>query len=207
MVGNSSHRFAVLILAAGRSRRMGRPKALLPWGGRVVLAHLREVWSLAGAVQVVPVLDPSLGVVVEAAGGETIFNERAAEGMFSSLQAAASWPGWVPGLDHVAVVLVDQPQFPGEAVSELSGLAARHPGHICQPSHAGRRAHPVWLPWMVFAGIKESPAADLREHLAISGASRVMLPVEQAWWLEDLDTWEAYTAMYQRVFGGVPGVS
>ena len=42
----------VVILAAGRSARMGRPKLLLPWGGTSVLGHLIEQWEALGAKQI-----------------------------------------------------------------------------------------------------------------------------------------------------------
>ena len=40
----------VVILAAGRSARMGRPKLLLPWGETSVLGHLIKQWQALGAV-------------------------------------------------------------------------------------------------------------------------------------------------------------
>ena len=42
----------VVILAAGRSTRMGRPKLLLPWGETSVLGHLIKQWHSLGAKQI-----------------------------------------------------------------------------------------------------------------------------------------------------------
>jgi CTP:molybdopterin cytidylyltransferase MocA len=42
----------VVILAAGRSSRMGRPKLLLPWGETSVLGHLIWQWRALGAKQI-----------------------------------------------------------------------------------------------------------------------------------------------------------
>ena len=41
-------RFGVVILAAGASSRMGKPKLVLPWGKTSVLGHLIEQWKQAG---------------------------------------------------------------------------------------------------------------------------------------------------------------
>jgi molybdenum cofactor cytidylyltransferase len=41
-----------VILAAGRSTRMGQPKLLLPWGKTSVLGHLIGQWQSAGAGQI-----------------------------------------------------------------------------------------------------------------------------------------------------------
>jgi len=40
LAAERSFAVGVVILAAGRSARMGRPKLLLPWGGTSVLGHL-----------------------------------------------------------------------------------------------------------------------------------------------------------------------
>src|SRR6266705_747393 len=50
--------FAVVILAAGASSRMGQPKMLLPWGKTSVLGHLILQWRNAGAEQIAVVLAP-----------------------------------------------------------------------------------------------------------------------------------------------------
>ena len=42
----ASMKLGVIILAAGASERMGRPKLLLPWGKSTVLAHLLAQWRL-----------------------------------------------------------------------------------------------------------------------------------------------------------------
>jgi molybdenum cofactor cytidylyltransferase len=58
--------FAAVILAAGRSRRMGRPKMLLPWGETTVLGHLIRQWGEMAATQI---------TVVCAADDEALQNE------------------------------------------------------------------------------------------------------------------------------------
>src|SRR5438093_8516154 len=50
--GNLGSHFGVLILAAGASSRMGRPKLLLPWGETSILGHLRKQWRSAGIDQI-----------------------------------------------------------------------------------------------------------------------------------------------------------
>ena len=48
-----------VILAAGSSRRMGRPKLLLPWGDTSVLGHQIRLWQQLGAAQVCVVYSPT----------------------------------------------------------------------------------------------------------------------------------------------------
>src|ERR1017187_4844161 len=82
----------VIILAAGRSARMGKPKLLLPWGKTSVLGHLIEQWRALGADQIAVVCAPGdvavraeldrLGVLE----GNRIGNPAPERGMFSSVQ-------------------------------------------------------------------------------------------------------------------------
>ena len=100
--------FGVVILAAGASTRMGRCKLLLPWGDKTILTHLLDQWRNAGAAQIAPVIDPSNQLLREAladAGfsrSDWIENSSPQLGMFSSLQEASRWTGWLPTLTHFA---------------------------------------------------------------------------------------------------------
>jgi len=92
--------FAVVILAAGASSRMGRPKMLLPWGETTVLGCLVAQWQQTGARQITVVVaanDSGITNELDRIGfprEQRITNPDPARGMFSSIQAAARWHGW-----------------------------------------------------------------------------------------------------------------
>ncbi len=101
----------VVILAAGASSRMGRPKLLLPWGETSVLGHLIGQWQVLQARQITVVhaegddaLDAELDRLAFVAV-HRIANPTAERGMFSSIQCAARWRGWNRELTHWAIVL------------------------------------------------------------------------------------------------------
>src|SRR5512144_1165841 len=79
-----------IILAAGESRRMGRPKMLLPWGGSTVLQTVIAAFRTAGTEEILVVtgagreqIESSIG-----ASAQTVFNPDFANGeMLSSIQA------------------------------------------------------------------------------------------------------------------------
>src|SRR5271169_5888923 len=48
----------IAILAAGESRRMGRPKLCLPWGQTTILGHILNQWREAGAEKILVVHGP-----------------------------------------------------------------------------------------------------------------------------------------------------
>ena len=50
--------FGVVILGAGASSRMGRPKLLLPWGDTSIIGHLIEQWRALAAAQIAVVRRP-----------------------------------------------------------------------------------------------------------------------------------------------------
>jgi molybdenum cofactor cytidylyltransferase len=184
---------------------MGEPKALLQWGKGTVLEHHLHVWTSAGAGQVAVVMDPQNAPVREELGRlkweDVILNDHPENGMMSSLREAASWSGWAKGLDHVLVVLVDQPQFPLAVARELVKLvklAGGHPQDVCQPQHGDRRGHPVVLPWRVFLGIAETTADTLRDYLRMKEAPRKVLGITDPGWMEDMDTPDAYQSLRER---------
>src|SRR6185503_15148995 len=110
----SDHQFGVVILAAGASRRMGRPKLLLPWGETSVLGHLLQKWTELGAAQIAVVYAADTKIIAAEldrlafSPAQRIQNPAPENGMFSSIQCAANWQGWNQDLTHWIVTLGDQ---------------------------------------------------------------------------------------------------
>jgi molybdenum cofactor cytidylyltransferase len=168
---SNTMRLAAIILAAGRSARMGKPKMLLPWAGTSVIGHLLAQWSRVGAKQAALVCaenDQPMATELDRLGfpnAGRIYNPLPDRGMFSSIQCAARWPGWSEGITHWAVVLGDQPHLRDETLHDLLGFAAAHPGEVCQPRQGGHRHHPVILPKPVFEKLADTTSPDLKDFL------------------------------------------
>ena len=160
-----------IVLAAGSSTRMGRPKLLLPWGHTSILGHLIEQW---GSLRVAHI------VVVCARGDEQILSElrrlrfrmedciqnpTPEQGMFGSIQCAARWLGWEHSLRHWAVILGDQPHLRLNTLRALLDFSMARTGTVCQPEWQGRRRHPVLLPKTAVDKLARSDAADLKQFL------------------------------------------
>jgi molybdenum cofactor cytidylyltransferase len=161
----------VVILAAGLSTRMGRPKMLLPWHGTSVLGHLLQTWAGLDAGQSAVVCAASATRIhteldrLHFASADRITNPSPEAGMFSSIQCAARWPNWLPSLSHFAVVLGDQPHLRRKTLGQLLEFAAANPQRICQPLRGGRRRHPVVMPREAFAKLHVTPVSDLKQFL------------------------------------------
>src|SRR5687768_4482328 len=109
---------AVLVLAAGRSTRMGRSKPLLPHGtasGQTFVSHLVQVVRAAGIPDIYVIGRPDdlqLRAEVEKLAANFIPNPRPDEGQLSSLQAglSAAEAAAEEGLDAVMVMPADVPK-------------------------------------------------------------------------------------------------
>jgi molybdenum cofactor cytidylyltransferase len=161
----------VVLLAAGLSARMGQPKLLLPWGNTSVLGHLIGQWRRLGADQIAIVLAAGASAIateldrLSFSTDNRIENPGPERGMFSSIQCAADWRGWVPALTHWAIVLGDQPHLRHETLERVLDLAVSHPQKIVQPAHGGRPRHPVLVPKPPFTQLAGATVSNLKEFL------------------------------------------
>jgi molybdenum cofactor cytidylyltransferase len=161
----------VVILAAGRSSRMGQPKLLLAWGKNTILGHLIEQWQNLSAKQIAVVCSPNDSAMnaeldrLNFPETSRIFNPNPERGMFSSIQCAACWQGWQSVLTHWAIVLGDQPHLSLETLRTIIEFSSSNPGKVCQARKGRHRCHPVLLPKGSFERIQMTAAANLKEFL------------------------------------------
>jgi molybdenum cofactor cytidylyltransferase len=137
--------FAVILLAAGFSRRMaGENKLTKVLDGRPLIAHALETIAGLGAGQLIVVLGESADAIAPLLppSATVLRNARAAQGMGSSLAAGA---GAVDSsLSGVFVALADMPFVAGADYQRLAQAFLASGGEaICIPVHAGQRGHPV----------------------------------------------------------------
>ena len=199
-------RFAVgvVILAAGASTRMGTCKLLLPWGEKTIVTHLLDQWRSLGAAQIAPVIDPSNQALRKAlthAGlspSDWIENLSPQLGMFSSLQAASRWGGWLSTLTHWVIALGDQPHIEMSTLRLLLDTARKNPTRICQPSLHGHTAHPVILPANNFRELVQNDIPDLRTYIRTRETFRLRVALEDMGVSEDLNTPEDYVRWKQQ---------
>jgi molybdenum cofactor cytidylyltransferase len=190
--------FGVVILAAGASTRMGRCKLLLPWGQNTILTQLLDQWRSIGVAQIAPVIDPSNQVLREAltdAGFsplDWIENPSPQLGMFSSLQEASRWTGWLSIFTHWVISLGDQPHIQISTLCLLLDAARKNPTRICQPTLHGRTAHPIILPANNFRELAQCDSPNLRAYVRTCETLRLRLRVEDPGVSEDLNTPEDY---------------
>jgi len=199
--------FGVVILGAGASSRMGRPKLLLPWRDTTVVGHLLKQWRELGAAQIVIVLRPQdapLAAELDRLGfprGDRIENPQPERGMFSSILCAAGWPGWKDEIATWAIVLGDQPHLRPETLRQLLEFHCSNANAVCQLEFDGHARHPVLLPRRAFKELKVSQADTLKDYLKQTSVRSVRCSVDDPGLAQDLDTPEDYQRAREKAKG------
>jgi molybdenum cofactor cytidylyltransferase len=136
---------AGIVLAAGASSRMGRPKMLLPLGGGTLLSAVTGALLDGGLARVVVVLGHEADLVRRGAGLAAdarlhmVVNAEWPSGMASSLRRGLEGCG---DAGAALVALGDQAGITAERVRRI--VAAWHPGvSLVVPVSGGRAGHPV----------------------------------------------------------------
>lgn len=138
--------YAALILAAGASRRLGRPKQLEPWGSTNLLGHVvartlefpvDEVWVVLGheADRILSETD--------LAGAGVIENPEWEEGIASSLRVGLDALTRLSRCEHALIVIGDQPSVSVEVVEELLASHTRGGKPVTVPKYRYSWGNPV----------------------------------------------------------------
>ncbi len=203
--------YAAVVLAAGESSRMGRPKAILPVGGMLALQKVLAAARAAGCDPVIAVLgfhEPAIRGAVDLGGTVVVVNPRPERGRTSSIQV---------GLTQVPVgragALIWPVDHPFVAASTLQALCARHTSTrapvvlpMYRPPHGeARRGHPVLLDKGLFDAVEMlGPDQPLRDMVHAYGRRVEEVVVDDPGVIVDLDTPEDYEAALRANRGGTP---
>ncbi len=186
---------SALILAAGQSKRMGRPKMALPWGANTVLGQVIEVFrvSLVDDILVVSGGDQEVvEKIAEAWRARTAFNPRYTDDdMLSSLQAGLqSMPART---EAVLVALGDQPQIQQTTVLAIIHKYEETHDPLIVPSYQMHRGHPWLVSRDLWADILNmQPPTTQRDFLNEHARVITYVDVDTPTVLKDIDTPEQY---------------
>jgi molybdenum cofactor cytidylyltransferase len=136
-----------LVLAAGGSRRLGRPKQLLPYRGGTLLGHVVETARDCGFDQLVVAVGGAADEVrgaVDLGGAEVVVNDAYGAGCSSSIAAALD----VVRGDVLVLMLGDQPGVTAGTVRAL--LAGRGDSALAVCRYDDGRGHPIAFGRSVF---------------------------------------------------------
>jgi CTP:molybdopterin cytidylyltransferase MocA len=199
-----------LILAAGRSSRMGRAKALLPYGRSSFLAAVAAALSAGGITDLIVVVrsddsDTAAAVTRIGAGLRAtrmccVPNADADSGQLSSVLAGLNATD-APGVEGLLIIPVDMPLVSAGTVARLLGTFRETRAPIVRPVHQGKHGHPVIFSRVLFDDLRlADPSTGARAVVHAHAGLIVDVEVNDPGVLSDVDTPEDYA----RLVGGFP---
>lgn len=145
---------AAIVLAAGRSTRMGAFKPLLPFGQTTVVVHVVETLRAAGIADIVVVVGHRaelLAPVLAERAVATVVNADYDLGMYSSVRAGiAALPETVAG---TLLLPVDVPLVRAATFAAIAAAGAETEAAVLHPTFRGERGHPPFISQRLFAEI------------------------------------------------------
>ncbi|HVF86089.1 MAG TPA: nucleotidyltransferase family protein [Pyrinomonadaceae bacterium] len=200
---------AAILLAAGRSRRMGAFKPLLPFGDKTVIETCVENLRAAGVGEIVVVVGHRADEVrarLRHSGVEFALNDAAESEMGVSIARGVEEIS--DGIETFLVALGDQPAIPPGVIRHLLAERKRVGGQLVAPQWQNRGGHPVLIgseyrdellhldPQRGLRALFESHREDVRR-----------VSVDSPYVVRDMDVWEDYCALHEEVFGVPPSVA
>jgi len=196
---------SAILLAAGRSRRMGVFKPLLPFGDTTVIESCLNNLHNAGLENIVVVVghraadirtqlkhlhvsfalnpDPDSQMSTSIARGVELINENA---------------------KALLISLVDHPAVPSDVLTRLIN-EWNQGAKLIQPEYHGRGGHPVLID-LVYRHelLALDPRRGLRALIATHREEVRRVSVDSPYVARDMDTWEDYLRLHHDVFGAAP---
>jgi molybdenum cofactor cytidylyltransferase len=196
----TADRITGVVLASGRSSRLGRPKQLLPYRDTTLLGATLEVARRCPFDQVIVTLGGAAEMVryaVSLDGVETVVVAGNGSGCSTSLRLALERVD--RNADGIVLMLGDQPGVRSSSVERLLAERGANPIAVCRYSDG--MGHPFWLGRNVFGDLDrlhgDKGVWRLVERAAASGhlgevAIDDAIP-------PDVDTWDDYRRLLETV--------
>lgn len=192
-----------LLPAAGASRRMGRPKLLLPFGGGTLVGSLVASLRGGGVSTILLVTAPGsedLQAWARDAGVAVAVNPEPERGMLSTIREGIAALGGAAALARRGELLLvspaDLPAVRSETIARLIREATDSGAPLALPVYRGKRGHPLAIAPALIPEIETlDPEVGLRQLRDRHEAELLEIEVEDAGVVLDVDT----PAEYERL--------
>ena len=180
-------KLAAIVLAAGKSSRMGANKLLLEVGGNRVLDHILSKLSPIPTIVVLGHRPEDIRGLAEDQGATTVHNSKYEMGMTTSFQAGLR--ALPDDIDAVFMVLSDTFGFnPKLLTSMIKALSENEDALIVSPVHDSKRGHPVLFRREVLDEFMELGDNETMKDVVNRHESRHIYVESDIWATIDLDT-------------------
>ena len=181
---------SAILLAAGKSSRMGKLKQLMPLGESTILEQTLDNLLGSKAAEVIVVLGYKAEEIVKRLSGKPIkvvVNPLYRKGMSTSIAAGLKFVD--SQAQAVMLVMGDQPYVDSPTINRLIDAFGNSKKGIAIPTHNGQRGHPL-----IFAKKYQAPLYDLsgdiggREIIKQNPRDVLEVPVDCEGIIIDIDT-------------------
>jgi molybdenum cofactor cytidylyltransferase len=198
-----------IVLAAGRSSRMGRPKATLPAGdGHTFLTRIVRTFLDAGVDDVIVVVGHDADAIAASFSdsglpARFVVNREYDRGQLSSLLAGLNAIDR-PGVSAALVTLVDVPLVSASTVRTVIERYRGTHAAIVRPTCGDRHGHPLLIDRSVFGALRAAdPAAGAKPIVRAHASTAGDIAIDDEGAFIDIDTEEDYRkTINARTSGG-----
>lgn len=198
---------AGVVLAAGASSRLGRPKQLLPFRGRPLLEATLARVAAARLDEVVVVLGGSAAEIlaqVKLHGARPVVNPDYRAGQSTSLRAGLA--AVEDRAEAVVFILGDQPLQSARVIDALIETYRQTGAPIVVPNYGGARGNPVLFARATYPLLRGLTGDQGARPLLRARADLVReVPVDEPAPPADIDTWDDYRAVLAAAGEPDPG--
>ncbi len=191
-----------IILAAGQSKRMGKPKPLLRFNDKTFLDQIISVLRLSDADRITVVLGPEPETItksVDLSGTNVVINKDYQKGQLSSLIVAIK--DAPDETEVILVCLVDNPFITREVVNEIISKFKETNKPIIVPVFNKERGHPTLFSKSLFNELLNAPEEQGARYVLYSNEEKILeLETSESGILIGIDT----PADYKLRFGADP---
>jgi molybdenum cofactor cytidylyltransferase len=187
---------AAIILAAGKSDRMGKNKLLLRLDDSTVIDIILDAVLAANIDETVVVLGHKPEQMIEAlqprrGAVKTVMNEDYQRGMISSFQKGLQQ---LPYVDAAFLVLGDEPILDSNFLNAMIQHMENAHGNalLVSPIHKGKKGHPLLVHKQLFSEILGLEKNETMRDIVHRHADRLLTIAAPEWTIMDIDTPEDF---------------
>ena len=192
-----------VVLSAGESSRMGRPKALLPIDGQTFIERIVAALKQTTVGKIIVILGHNareLEAKISHLPVQILINTDYKQGQLSSLQLAVRDLQADADCDGMLVHLVDHPYLAPALVQEMIRRFYETKKRIIVPRYHGKRGHPVIFSNTLFGELLSAPMAEgAKAVVNAHRAATLEIDTQEEGIAVDIDTPELYQQHVRRV--------
>lgn len=189
---------AILILAAGASTRMGKPKQLLPWKNTTLLGHaIANAKEVSDDILVVLGANHEKIISIIPQNIKSIINVAWQAGMGTSIALGVKELKKNINPEAVLISLVDQPLIDSAYLKRMVSLHFRNPTKVLATTYGENMGVPALFPKLFFSTLKQFSEDYGARHL-MKELENEVIALDSQGKAVDLDTPANYDAYWKK---------